>query len=173
VEPEEPEVVTVRDGSVLFVRRVHPSDKPHFERGFAKLSRESKYFRFLADRKELTEADLEYLTEVDGDNHYAVVAFVVDPAGEIEGIGVARYVRLADRPEAAEVAVTVADAWQRRGIGTMLYDRLLAAARESGIKILRSDIHFENRGIRELLEKAAPATVIERDGVVVTLELSI
>ena len=173
MEPEEPEVVTVRDGSVLFVRRVHPSDKPHFERGFARLSRESKYFRFLADRKELTEADLEYLTEVDGDNHYAVVAFVVDPAGEIEGIGVARYVRLPDRPEAAEVAVTVADAWQRRGIGTMLYDRLLAAARERGIKILQSDIHFENRGIRELLEKAAPATVIERDGVVVTLELRI
>ena len=151
----------------------HPTYKAHFESGFAKLSRESRYFRFLADRKELTESDLTYLTEVDFDNHYAIVAFTQDESGEVIGVGVARYVRLADRSDTAEVAVTVADDYQRRGVGTMLYDRLLAAARAAGIKVLRSDIHFENRGIRELLERAAPATVIGREGIVVTLELRI
>ena len=173
MDPEEPEIVTIRDGTVLYVRRVHPSDKPHFKRGFATLSRESRYFRFLADRKELTAADLTYLTEVDFDNHYAIVAFTLDEAGEPVGVGVARYVRLPGRLDAAEVAVTVADEYQRRGVGTMLYDRLLTAARSAGITILRSDIHFENRGIRELLERAAPGTVIDREGVVLTLELKI
>lgn len=172
-EPAEPEIVTIRDGTVLYVRPVHPTDKPHFEKGFAKLSRESRYFRFLADRKELTEGDLSYLTEVDFDNHYAVVAFTRDEQDGIIGVGVARYVRLPGRSDAAEVAVTVADDFQRRGVGTMLYDRLLAAARAAKISVLRSDIHFENRGIRELLERAAPATVIGREGVVLTLELKI
>ncbi len=173
MDPAEPDVVTIRDGSVLYVRRVRPSDKPHFTRGFARLSRESRYFRFLADRKELSEADLIYLTEVDFEDHYAVVTFRRLENGEEEGVGVARFVRLTDRPEAAEVAVTVVDSWQRRGVGTMLYDRLLAAARKRGITILRSDIHFENQGIRDLLEKVAPATVVTREGNVVTLELEI
>ena len=62
---------------------------------------------------------------------------------------------------------------QRRGVGTMLYDRLLAVARKAGISVLRSDIHFENRGIRELLERAGPAKVIDREGIVLTLELRI
>ncbi len=171
--PTEAETVTIRDGSVLRVRPILPTDKPYIREGFATLSREARYFRFLADRKELTDADLVYLTEVDGTDHAAYVTYQVLDGGRELGVGVARYVRLADRPDTAEVAVTVLDSWQQRGVGTMLYDRLLAKARESGIRIFRSEIHFENKGIRELLERAAPATVVDREGSVVTLELPI
>ena len=169
----ETEAVTLSDGTPLEVRPVLPSDKPHFKEGFARLSRESRYFRFLSNKSRLTDAELRYLTEIDGYDHFAICALKRHANGREEGVGVARFVRLRDRPDTAEVAITVVDAWQRRGIGNLLYDRLVSAARERNVKILRSEIHEKNSAIRKLLERAAPTTVVTRAGNVVALELEI
>ena len=167
------EAVTLGDGTILEVRPVLPSDKPHFREGFARLSRESRYFRFLSNKNRLTDGDLRYLTEVDGHDHYAICAFKRHANGREEGVGVARFVRLSDRPDTAEVAITVVDAWQKRGVGALLYVRLVAAARERGIRILRSEVHENNPGIQKLLSSVAPTTVVTRSGNVIALELEI
>lgn len=169
----EPELLSLPDGTTILVRPVRPSDKEEFRRGFARLSAASRFFRFLGERKELSDEDLRYLTEVDGHDHYAVVAAHRRPDGSEEGVGVARFVRLPERPEVAEVAITVIDDWQRRGLGTLLYERLVEAARERGVRILRSEVHRTNLGIRGLLGKVAPDTEVRRSGAVVTLELEI
>ena len=155
------------------VRPVVASDKPHFKEGFARLSRQSRYFRFLSNKNRLTDTDLRYLTAVDGQNHYAICAFKRHPNGREEGVGVARFVRLTDRPDTAEVAITVIDAWQKRGVGALLYERLVAAARERGVRVLRSEVHENNHGIQKLLSTVAPTTVVMRDGNVIALELEI
>lgn len=79
------------------------------------MSPESRYRRFLAARDRLSEAELDYLTRVDHHDHEALVALVLETQ---EGVGLARFVRLPEDPEDAEVAIAVADAWQRRGVGT-------------------------------------------------------
>jgi GNAT superfamily N-acetyltransferase len=76
----------------------------------------------------LTEGMVRYLTEIDHHDHEAIIA-LDEQTGE--GIGVARYVRDQERPEVAEVAVTVIDDWQGRGLGTLLLEVISARARES------------------------------------------
>ena len=66
---------------------------------------------------ELSESQLRYLTEVDHDDHEALIAF---DAATGDGVGVARFVRLEDDPTSAEAAITVIDEWQGRGLGTAL-----------------------------------------------------
>lgn len=76
----------------------------------------------------LSEGERIRLTAVDHRDHEALVAF--NRAGEL--VEVARYFRLEDRPAAAEVALTVADRWQQRAIGTALLERLMAKAQAAG-----------------------------------------
>jgi GNAT superfamily N-acetyltransferase len=97
---------------------------------FGGLSDETRYRRFLSAKIALSESELDYFTEVDHHDHEAIVA--VDPATS-ELVGVARYVRFAGRPEEAEVAVTVADAFQGQGVGTILMGELVDRARAEGV----------------------------------------
>jgi GNAT superfamily N-acetyltransferase len=127
--------IILRDGSRVRVRQGHSSDKELLLRGFERLSPESRYRRFLAPMPELTEEIVRYLTEIDHRDHGAMIA--LDEAGD--GIGVTRYVRDPHRPEVAEVAevaVTVIDDWQGRGLGTLLLEVISARAREQGSSTL-------------------------------------
>lgn len=113
----------------LRLRDISPDDKAGLVAGLAALSPSSVYARFLMPKPRLTTAELRYLTEVDGDAHAALVA--VDARGALVAVG--RYVRWADDPEAAEIAVVVADDLQGRGVGTWLGLALADRARAAGI----------------------------------------
>jgi RimJ/RimL family protein N-acetyltransferase len=126
--PPGSEIALSRDGTPLLVRAIRPTDRQALAENFDHLSEETRYRRFLAPIKRLTERDLAYLTDVDHRDHEALIALTA--IGEI--VGVARYIRLDARPATAEVAVTVADDWQR-GIGTMLLRRLAVRARANGV----------------------------------------
>jgi len=121
--------IALRDGSQVRIRQGHHTDRELLLRGFERLSAESRYRRFLAPMKELTESTVRYLTEIDHHDHEAMIA-LDEQTGE--GIGVARYVRDPDHRDVAEVAVTVIDDWQGRGLGTLLLEVISARAREEG-----------------------------------------
>src|SRR4249919_1791168 len=87
--------IVLRDGSRVRLRQIHGSDKELLLRGFERLSRESRYRRFLTPTAHLSEAVVRYLTEVDHHDHEAIVALDEESG---EGIGVARYVRNSERP---------------------------------------------------------------------------
>jgi RimJ/RimL family protein N-acetyltransferase len=123
--------VVLRDGSAVLIRPVRSTDAPLLADGFARLSAASRQMRFLSTKKELSAAELRYLTDVDHHDHEALVA--LDLAGG-HGVGIARYVRDGDDPQAAEIAVTVVDDWQRRGLGTELLARLSDRARSERIR---------------------------------------
>jgi len=93
-----------------------PRTKTCFVEVFEHLSEESRYKRFLRPIKHLTSKDLSYLTKVDHRDSEALVA--VTPFGD--PVGVARYIRTEERSSRAEVAVTVVDEWQQRGVGYAL-----------------------------------------------------
>jgi len=111
----------LRDGSEVLIRQVHGADAPLLADGFARLSARSRRMRFLFPKNELSATDLRYLTEIDHRDHEALGAL---DATDGRGVGVARYVRSAEDPSAAEIAVTVVDEWQGRGLGRELVGQL-------------------------------------------------
>jgi RimJ/RimL family protein N-acetyltransferase len=106
--------------------------------------------RFLSNKKRLSAAELRYYTEVDHHDHEAIGA--LSPA-DGRGVGIARYIRDADDPRAAEIAVTVADDWQGRGLGTELVARLSDRAREAGICRFIATVSADNMAMTALLSK--------------------
>jgi GNAT superfamily N-acetyltransferase len=140
--------VRIRDGTSIRVRPIAPSDKRALADGFARLSDESRYRRFFAPLNRLSTTDLSYLTEVDHHDHEALIAF--DP-GSDQTIGVARFVR-SDDPAVAEVAVTVADDWQGRGVATALLEQLVGRAREEGIERFLALILEDNEAAVQLFQ---------------------
>ncbi len=97
---------------------------------------------------ELSESQLDYLTQVDHRDHEALVA-VVESSGE--GIGVARFVRI--DPWAAEPAVVVADEWHRRGVAGHLLDALAQRARDEGIRRFIASVLAENTAAIAALQR--------------------
>lgn len=169
------EVVTVparlRDGSEVVIRRVTPDDAPELAAAFARLSAESRRLRFLTTKPSLTDAELRYLTHVDGHRHEALCAF--DPATH-EGVGVARFVRDEHDASRAEVAVTVVDTWQRRGLGTVLLDAISQRAREEGIIHFTALVAADNLSMKRLLDRLdAPVSRIRLAGSVAEYEIEI
>src|ERR1700748_1942166 len=122
--------VVLRDGSAVLIRQVRGTDAPLLADGFARLSAASRQMRFLGVKKHLSAAELRYFTDVDHHDHEALGA--LDWAGG-HGVGIARYIRDAGDPQAAEIAVTIVDDLQGRGLGTELLARLSGRARHAGI----------------------------------------
>jgi RimJ/RimL family protein N-acetyltransferase len=150
--------VPLRDGSVVLVRPIEPSDSDRLRRGFERLSDESRYRRFLSPMARLSESQLRYLTEVDHRDHEALIA--IDPESG-EAVGVARYVRT--NAETAEFAVTVVDDWQGRGLGTAVLELLTGRARDEGIRRFGALLLAGNAEMLELLGRLGPVRVLSRE----------
>ena len=123
--------VVLRDGSMVWIRQVQAADAPLLADGFARLSADSRSTRCLGAKKELSAAELRYLTDVDHHDHEALGA-LAHPGGP--GVGIVRYIRHPGDPQAAEIAVTVVDDWQGRGLGTELVRLLSGCAWRAGIR---------------------------------------
>jgi RimJ/RimL family protein N-acetyltransferase len=143
-------LAVLRDGSAVLIRPVRGTDGPLLADGFARLSPRSRRMRFLGTKTTLSAAELRYFTDVDHHDHEAIGAL---SAADGHGVGIARYVRDADDPQAAEVAVTVVDDWQGRGLGTELVSRLSDRARQAGIHRFTALVAAENVAVAGLARK--------------------
>lgn len=131
----------LRDGTIIRVRPIRPEDRA-IEQAFVRnLSAESKYFRFMSALGELPEAMLARFTRIDYEREMALIALVCEQGYEVE-IGVARYV--ADGSASCEFALVIADAWQHRGLGTILMLELIAAARRRGLTSMQGMVLATN-----------------------------
>jgi GNAT superfamily N-acetyltransferase len=149
---------------------VRPEDKPLFVAGWAHLSEETVYRRFLQPRDALSVGELAFFTEIDHVDHEAIGALAGDTR---EGVGVARYVRDKERPHVAEAAVTVVDAWQGRGLGGKLLRRLTARARENRIRTFSGVLFAENEAMLALFQRLGEVEVTRRDGPVIEIAVEL
>jgi GNAT superfamily N-acetyltransferase len=161
---------TLRTGQEVLVRPIRPQDSEGLLEGFQRLSPESRYRRFLAPLPKLGRAQLRYLTDVDHHDHEALLA--IDPQTR-NGLGVARFVRSREDPAVAEVAVAVADDWQRRGLGTALLHELAGRAREEGIRRFSASVLAENAAVIEMVFKLGDTQVTARHEGVVELVMEL
>jgi GNAT superfamily N-acetyltransferase len=152
----------------VVIRPISPADKPLLAEGIRRLSPRSARYRFLAPKDRLTSAELRYLTEIDFADHYALVAVRADNPWHAAGVG--RWVRHADDPGAAELAIVVEDDLQRQGLGTAIVFELAAAARARGIQRFTGVALTENVAAERLFARLSPAPAIRVDGA--TYELS-
>ena len=130
--------VLLTDGRVAALRPIVPSDAAALLQFTTQLSEETVYFRFFSPRRGLSEAELAHLVTVDYRDRLALVALV-----EGELAAVARYERHGESEE-AEVAFTVRDDQQRRGLGTVLLEHLASAARARQVRTFVADTLAEN-----------------------------
>ena len=142
--------VVLRDGSTVLIRPVRSTDAPLLARGFARLSPQSRWMRFLGAKTSLSAAELRYLTDVDHHDHEAIGAL---SAADGRGVGIARYVRDTDDPRTAEIAVTIVDDWQGRGLGTELLAGLSDRARQADIDRFTALVSTQNGAMAGLLRK--------------------
>lgn len=153
--------VRLRDGSRALTWSVLPEDREAIREGYERLSDRSRYHRFLAGVPHLTDQLLRHLVdEVDGVDHVALVLFVVDDDNEALPAGVARVIRYPDRPDVADVAVTVADEWQGRGVATALLEQLMRE-RPRGVRRLETTVAADNAASLAMLRRLGPTTVVD------------
>jgi RimJ/RimL family protein N-acetyltransferase len=152
----------------LEIRPIEPSDKAAIVAAVEQSSADAIYHRFLNPHGRLTAAELRYFTEVDHRDHDALIA--VDPATGI-GVGVARYVRDLKRRDSAEIAVSVLETWQGRGVGKALLRGLADRARAENVSRFTALMLADNRPMRRLLEYLGePVTLATGSG---TVELAV
>lgn len=158
----------------LRMRPLVAGDKQKLAEGLMRLSPQSRYFRFFTEKTRFTAAELAYLTEVDGDRHFALGVAHLRPDGtEGDGVAVGRFVRLPDAPEIAEAAIAVTDDMHARGIGRRLLARLIDAARARGVRAFRMEFLSLNRPMRDLLASVSPGATFSNEGSVVVAQFPI
>ena len=138
----------LKDGSTVHLRPIRPDDADGLADLVARMSRESIYHRFFRVRTRLTDAELEAFTVLDYRDR---MAFVVEAAEEPEGgrrlAGVGRYERTLPGGDAAEVAFSVADEFQGRGVATRILEYLTAYARIHGITAFEAYVMADNHAM--------------------------
>jgi GNAT superfamily N-acetyltransferase len=161
LSPDWTAVARVADGRTATLRFVRPDDRELYRGAFRDASRGTVFRRFLTWKTRLSEADLDYLTQVDGFDHVAVVA-----VAEGRGVGSARFVRRADEPTEADFAIAIADDWQGLGLGRAMLLWTAAAARDRGVLRFRGEMLASNSAMFRLLDSVAPNAEWLTDGTV-------
>ncbi len=150
------ESVQLADGRRVSLRLIRPSDKEMLRVGFERLSPDSRYARFMTPKSKLSDRELEYLTNVDGHDHFALGAVRRHLVSKDEGVGSARFVRVNGQPDTAEPAVTVLDEYQGNGLGTILLQRLIEAAWERDVRWFCTELLAENTASKRMVESLGP-----------------
>jgi RimJ/RimL family protein N-acetyltransferase len=151
----------LRDGTRALTWSVLPEDREAIREGYERLSERSRYHRFLAGVPHLTDQLLDHLVdEVDGIDHVALVLFVLDEDNEGVPAGIARVIRYPGRPDVADVAVTVADEWQGRGVATALLGQLMRE-RPRGVSALETTVAADNDASLAMLRRLGRTTVTD------------
>lgn len=165
---------TLKDGTLVTIRAIRRDDSGRILEAFTNLERESIFTRFFSYKKELTQADLEQLTDVDFDRVVALVVTTKMGDGETVIAG-GRYVTNdAPRPRrSAEVAFTTEEDYQRRGIARLILRHLVRIARENGVSLLEADVLAGNQPMLTVFRRSGLPMKQRSDGGVMHVTLSL
>jgi GNAT superfamily N-acetyltransferase len=153
-----------RDGTFVRIRSIRPDDRNELVETFRQLSPESIRARWHGAKAALAAGDIAAETDLDPDTHVGLVATVW-----IEGreriVGLASYfVDPWTEPRRAEIAFTVLDAWQGRGIGTLLFAHLARIARRAGVDELYAEVLSSNHRMLRIIRRSAWKAEVDWSG---------
>jgi RimJ/RimL family protein N-acetyltransferase len=134
-------VERLRDGRTIEIRALRPDDREDLLAAVDRTSVQSLRRRFFVPKKGFSEKEVSFFMDIDFINHVALVGEIVEGGGPVIVAG-GRYIVV--QPGRAELAFVVVDAYQGKGIGTLLMRHLLAIARNAGLKELSAEVLPEN-----------------------------
>jgi acetyltransferase len=152
------DVMHLPAGTRVMLRPILPQDVELQRAFFRSLSPHSRYSRFMTRVNELPPALAERFTRIDYTSHLAMVATILEDGREVM-IGEARCVADEGDPATCELAIAVADAWQRCGIALALLVRLERQAAELGFRRMVADTLVSNRAMLGLARRTRYALV--------------
>jgi GNAT superfamily N-acetyltransferase len=150
--------IVLRDGTVVLVRPIRPTDAAALESMHARLSADSIYRRYFGARPHLSPATVARFTQVYEPWRFALVAV----RETIDLVAVARY-EGSEGSSSVELAMVVDDALQHRGVGRMMLERLIDVAVERGVPTLEADVLTVNSPMLALLRALGLPVVVEQD----------
>jgi GNAT superfamily N-acetyltransferase len=153
------------DGDTVTIRAIRPDDGEPLAEHFSSLSEDSRYRRFFGLRHGFGPDELERLTAPDYPSHIALVATIENENGDKIIIGDGRGVAVPDQPGVAELALSVSDSYQGRGVGSILLRHLLHCARAAGFNKLASDVLASNTPAMRFLVRHRFRTVERAAGI--------
>lgn len=163
----------LRDGTGAWVWPLLESDRRAMAAEFERLSPESARRRFLGPVLHLTESMLQHLVDdVDGVDHVALVLMAETDTDDVVPVAIGRIVRYPDQPDAADLAITVKDEWQGRGVASALM-QILVARRPPGVTRLLTEVAVDNPASLAMLRQIGPlrAGFDDRGGAEVEVDL--
>jgi acyl-CoA hydrolase/RimJ/RimL family protein N-acetyltransferase len=166
---EYEETVTLRSGEKIFLRPIRPDDEPMMQEMFYNFSEQTKYLRYHAALKSMPHSKMQVFCTIDYDTEMALVGLYGQPGAE-DVVGVARYMTDAER-ETAEVAFAVQDNWQRKGLGTCFFERLVKIARERGVRTFHAYVLVENSGMLKIFHRSGLVVETQTEGDVVRVTM--
>lgn len=167
------EQVRLRDGTAAWVLPLEKTDKAQLAAEYETLSPETKRLRFLSPVLHLSGALLAHLVdEVDGLNHVALVLCAETQPDVFDPVALARLVRYPDVPDAADLAVTVRDEWQGRGVATELL-KVLMRHRPAGVTRIVTEVYRDNPASLAMLHELGPTTVADVGAGVLEVEVDL
>lgn len=161
----------LRDGRALHIRALRPSDREGLLAAFERTSNQTRYQRFFAPKKTLTELELDHATHVDFVNQVALAALLQEEDGCQTLAGSARYV--VAEPGCAELAFTVDDPHQNLGIGTHLMRHLILIAAAAGLRELSAEVLSDNTPMLKLFERSGLSMNIRHHAGVASVRLNL
>jgi acyl-CoA hydrolase/GNAT superfamily N-acetyltransferase len=168
---EYEETFTTRDRDEVFVRPIRPDDEPMMREMFYEFSEKTKYLRYHAALKAMPHNKLQVFCTIDYDTEMALIA-LHGPPGSEQVVGVARYMTDAER-HSAEVAFTVRDDWQRKGLGTYFFQRLVKIGRQRGIRTFHAYVLVENSGMLKIFHRSGLVVETQTEGDVVRVVMKL
>lgn len=149
----------LRDGTRAIMWSLLKGDREELAKRYEMLDAESRYHRFLSAVPRLNEAMLERLVDdVDGIDHVALVLFVFAQEDVAVPAAIGRIVRYDDRPDTADLAVTVRGKYRGRGIGSALVQELVRE-RPRGVSRVLTEVAADNAPSLAMLRHLGKLTV--------------
>jgi len=171
VEPSNYSAVEkLRNGERIEIRALRPQDRDDLMAAVDRTSSDSLYRRFFAVRRHFTETEESFYLNVDFVSHVALIA-VADENGQPIIIAGGRYV--VGEPGQAEVAFTVVDKYQGRGVGAALLRHLAMIARQAGLRELVAYVLPDNRAMLKVFEKSGLKYTAKRESGSVYVKLGL
>jgi acyl-CoA hydrolase/GNAT superfamily N-acetyltransferase len=159
----------LNDGTQLNFRPIHPTDEPRMRDLFYRLSEATIYYRFMGYQKRVSRQQIQDFVYIDHRNDVTIVGTMPAANGE-EIMAVGSYY-LDQKTNLAEVAFTVSDSWQNKGIGTFLLNYLIRIARRNGIRGFTAEVLRENKPMQAVINKSNCKIKSKFTGSVLSYEL--
>ena len=160
----------LRDGSQIEIRALRREDEADMLAAVERTSAQSLQRRFFVMKRHFSEKERAFFMDIDFKNHVAIVA-LAEEAGRKVVVGGGRYIVF--EPGRAEMAFVVIDAWQGRGVGSILMRHLVKIARDGGLRELTAEVLPENAAMIKVFGKFGFSPASRRDPQVIHLALKL